>query len=230
MSEDLKKAISAIKLGDKETARRILVKILKSDSQNEFAWLWMTKVVDTNEKRLDCLQKVLEINPRNEVAKRGIRQLQGKQSKATKNIPKRKNNNRLRIWLFAILGLFIFLALLGSIVTGTREKSDTSINEQAQETLRVLETAPNHSKPERGWLCDYDSTGKIRLWTEASMDATVKDVVGTCIDCCVDVTMYEEKLVEGILFYRISVGSQAGWVDVDYYYPDELGKPDWASN
>lgn len=88
-------------------------------------------------------------------------------------------------------------------------------------------SSSSSSGPERGWLCDYDGTGSIRLWTDASMSATVKDVVGTCVDCCVDVTMHEEKLVEGILFYRISVGSQSGWADVDYYYPR---KPDWSAN
>lgn len=83
------------------------------------------------------------------------------------------------------------------------------------------------SEPKRGWLCDFDSTGSIRLWTAASMDATVKDVVGTCVGCCVDVTMHEKGLVEGILFYRISVGSQSGWVDVDYFY---WRKPSWSTN
>jgi hypothetical protein len=83
------------------------------------------------------------------------------------------------------------------------------------------------SEPKRGWLCDFDSTGSIRLWTAASMDATVKDVVGTCVSCCVDVTMHEEEMTKGILFYRISVGSQSGWVDVDYFY---WSKPGWSAN
>lgn len=81
--------------------------------------------------------------------------------------------------------------------------------------------------PRRGWLCDFDGTGSIRLWTAASMDATVKDVVGTCVGCCVDVTMYDETSKNGILFYRISVGSQSGWVDVEYFYWE---KPNWSTN
>ena len=60
-----------------------------------------------------------------------------------------------------------------------------------------------------------------------TMDATVKDRVGTCYMCCVDVTLYEEETANGILFYRISVGSQSGWVDVDYFY---WKKPSWAAN
>ena len=59
------------------------------------------------------------------------------------------------------------------------------------------------------------------------MSATVKDTVGTCTACCVDVTMHEETTANDIIFYRISVGSQSGWVDVDYFY---WSKPSWASN
>ena len=59
------------------------------------------------------------------------------------------------------------------------------------------------------------------------MQATVKDVVGTCAYCCVDVSVYEEQLVNGIIFYRISVGDQSGWVDVDYLY---WKKPNWCTN
>jgi len=92
------------------------------------------------------------------------------------------------------------------------------------------DTSSSSSGPERGWLCDYDKTGSIRLWTSASMSATVKDTVGTCLGCCVDVSMSEKKNVNGILFYLISVGGQSGWVDVAYYYPDWLEKPDWSNN
>jgi hypothetical protein len=79
----------------------------------------------------------------------------------------------------------------------------------------------------RGWLCDFDRTGSIRLWNSASMQAIVKDTVGTCVGCCVDVTMMDETSVEGILFYKISVGGQSGWVDVEYFY---WNKPSWSTN
>jgi hypothetical protein len=88
-------------------------------------------------------------------------------------------------------------------------------------------STPRSSGATRGWLCDYDGTGRIRLWTAASMKATVKDVVETCVSCCVDVMMYERDLANGIYFYRISVGPQSGWVDLDYYYRD---KPAWSRN
>ena len=86
---------------------------------------------------------------------------------------------------------------------------------------------PTAAPPRKGWLCDYDRTGSIRLWTAAAMDATVKNVVGTCIGCCLDVVVYGQDLANGILFYWIDVGRQSGWVDVDYLY---WRKPRWATN
>ena len=106
----------------------------------------------------------------------------------------------------------IFL-LIGIIACG-------STNDSSQGSSRPAES-------KMGWLCDFDSTGRIRLWTAASMDATVKDVVGTCVGCCVDVTLIDDALENGILFYHISVGGQSGWVDVEYYYPR---KPSWSNN
>lgn len=349
MSDYLQRAIATIKSGDKENGKRLLIKVLETDQHNEDAWLWMTKVVDSNSKRIKCLENVLRINPDNETAKRGMTLLQQKQAMVSERIEtskdesqlksreslstsfssskgetthsvtqdqrpiviqsppqsqwnpgiaavlslvipgagqmykgqvgkglfylfiviigytlfvipglilhifciinaknenpygdtkgrreRNKKNKKLRFWLLAILGLFMLLGLIGRVVTESSVSSESSVSteptEQTQETLTVLDPTSNLPEPERGWLCDFDSKGEIRLWTAASMDAIVKDVVGTCINCCVDVTMYEEKSVEGILFYRISVGSQSGWVDVDYYYPADLGKPDWVSN
>jgi hypothetical protein len=88
-------------------------------------------------------------------------------------------------------------------------------------------TTSNDTQPKSGWLCDLDGTGSVRLWSAASMQATVIDVVGTCIDCCVDATMDKQTTSNSILFYLINVGGQSGWVDVEYFY---LQKPSWASN
>ena len=72
MSSKLQQAITAIKGGNKEKGKQILVETLKADPNNENAWLWMTKVVDSDKQRLQCLEQVLRINPDNETAKRGI--------------------------------------------------------------------------------------------------------------------------------------------------------------
>lgn len=109
--------------------------------------------------------------------------------------------------------LAFLVLLLGILACGGSEDTNQS--------------SPKPAEQKRGWLCDYDTSGNIRLWTAASMDATVKDDVGTCVGCCVDVTLTDETLANSILFYHISVGGQSGWVDVDYFY---WRKPSWATN
>jgi hypothetical protein len=81
MPDKLQQAITAIKSGDKETGKQLLIEILKVDRRNEVAWLWMTKVVDSQDERIKCLQNVLKINPDNEAAKRGLAIFQQKQVK-----------------------------------------------------------------------------------------------------------------------------------------------------
>lgn len=86
MSDMLQQAIAAIKSGDKNTGKQLLLEILTSDQRNEGAWLWMTQVASSDHERMKCLQNVLKINPNNETAKHGIALLQQKQSSQAKKL------------------------------------------------------------------------------------------------------------------------------------------------
>lgn len=70
----LDQAISLIKVGNRKDAYKLLSEILRSDPNNEKAWLWMTAVVDENKRRF-CLEKILDINPNNQQAKQGLAKL-----------------------------------------------------------------------------------------------------------------------------------------------------------
>jgi Tfp pilus assembly protein PilF len=70
MSDSLHRAIAAIRSGDKETGQRLLAEVIRNDPRNETAWLWMSSVIDTDEHRRDCLERVLAFNPHNETARR----------------------------------------------------------------------------------------------------------------------------------------------------------------
>ncbi len=72
MSTTLQQAITAIKSGDKKKGKRLLTKVLRTDSRNETAWLWMAYVVDSKAQRRECLARVITINPNNEKAWRGL--------------------------------------------------------------------------------------------------------------------------------------------------------------
>ncbi|HXW00609.1 MAG TPA: hypothetical protein VEC93_19490, partial [Anaerolineae bacterium] len=68
----LQQAITAIKLGHKETGKRLLTQVLQASPQDETAWLWLAYAVDSDKQRRECLERVLSINPAHERARRGL--------------------------------------------------------------------------------------------------------------------------------------------------------------
>jgi hypothetical protein len=116
----LKQAVSAIKAGDKETGRQLLQEVLDDDPMNENAWLWMAKAASSRKEKIDCLRKVLQINPDNEVAQLGLEKLQQGQpgqvsppirklssaKPQVSGLPVKKSNNAL--WILAGTAVFLF--------------------------------------------------------------------------------------------------------------------------
>ena len=68
-------AITAIRSGDKARGRTLLAQVLRIDPRNETAWLWMASVAETPERRRECLERALAINPNNEGAHRALKAL-----------------------------------------------------------------------------------------------------------------------------------------------------------
>ena len=64
-AEQIRKAVAAIQRGDKRTAQRILARVLHFHPQHEEAWFWLAAAVDELNRRRECLERVLEINPDN---------------------------------------------------------------------------------------------------------------------------------------------------------------------
>lgn len=71
----LNEGIKAIKSGDRDKARTLLMRAVKLDEENERAWLWLSGAVKTKEERRICLENVLTLNPDNELAQKGLTQL-----------------------------------------------------------------------------------------------------------------------------------------------------------
>jgi hypothetical protein len=65
----------AISRGDKKTAQQILADILNHDSQNVDAWLLLADIVENPHHRIECLKRVLQINPNNIIAKRRLEEI-----------------------------------------------------------------------------------------------------------------------------------------------------------
>lgn len=65
----------ALRMGDRRTAKEILMKLVRGDQKNPDYWLYLSGVMDSNEEKISCFQNVLKLDPENEVAKRGMRSL-----------------------------------------------------------------------------------------------------------------------------------------------------------
>jgi twitching motility two-component system response regulator PilG len=64
----LREAVAAVKKGDRTVARTLLREIVHTDPRNPQAWLWMAGVADSVAEVTHCLEKVLEIEPDNQMA------------------------------------------------------------------------------------------------------------------------------------------------------------------
>lgn len=72
MSQQLHQAISAIKIGNKQAGQKLLRQLLETDPNNETVWLWLAAAVDSDSEKVYCLNKVLELNPDNNLARQSI--------------------------------------------------------------------------------------------------------------------------------------------------------------
>ncbi len=62
---------------DLHRGRSLLMQSLRLDPENEMAWLWLSKTVGDKDKKLQCLERALEINPSNEQARAQFNKLSG---------------------------------------------------------------------------------------------------------------------------------------------------------
>lgn len=84
MDDPLLQAIAAIKAGDKQTGLGILATIIRENPANEPAWIWMAWTIDDPEKKRECYQRVLALNPNNGAARTGMALLDQGQTETSK--------------------------------------------------------------------------------------------------------------------------------------------------
>ncbi len=71
----LQQGIAAARAKQNEEARRLLQNAIRLDPANETAWLWLSSVARDNKERVFCLRQLLQINPQNEMAIKGLKAL-----------------------------------------------------------------------------------------------------------------------------------------------------------
>jgi hypothetical protein len=134
MENALEQAIESIRTGDTENGKRTLARILQANPHNETAWLWMSAVVDSDKRRIHCLERVLEINPANEQARMGLQQLERRQKKEIRSTAKEKE-----VWINTA-GLTQKVVALrdGELIVGV---ADSEASARIQEYLEEQEAS-----------------------------------------------------------------------------------------
>lgn len=77
-ADELKQAASLIRAGRGGEARPILARFLQANPASEDGWLLLSMVLRDRQQRIDCLQRVLRLNPGNAVALERLTQLQAR--------------------------------------------------------------------------------------------------------------------------------------------------------
>ena len=73
----LEAGIAALQAGERAQAHSLLLRVVEADEASEAGWLWLSQAVeDADDKRI-CLENVLDLNPANEAARRGLAELDG---------------------------------------------------------------------------------------------------------------------------------------------------------
>jgi tetratricopeptide (TPR) repeat protein len=75
LQQKLKDGISAIRGGDRERGRALLLQVVGADDRIEPAWLWLSAAVDDPADKLVALENVLVLNPNNAQAQAQVRSL-----------------------------------------------------------------------------------------------------------------------------------------------------------
>lgn len=78
-----KQGVNAVKNKNMSEGQRLLMQSLKLDQQNATAWLWLARTFDDPQKRLKAVDRALQIDPDNELAKKFKASLSNSAPKAT---------------------------------------------------------------------------------------------------------------------------------------------------
>jgi len=76
VSRWVNEGINNLRKGNLVEAERALRIAIKEDGRNVEAWLWLSQAVTSDSERMTCLLKVLEMDPRNAVARQSLAALQ----------------------------------------------------------------------------------------------------------------------------------------------------------
>jgi HEAT repeat protein len=98
----LEMGIAAARSGNRAEARMLLEGVTLQEPDNEEAFLWLSFVLDEPNLAMRCLERVLEINPNNAQAERGLAWLRSQQAGKGDVLPQRLSDFELSMLLQAL--------------------------------------------------------------------------------------------------------------------------------
>jgi hypothetical protein len=140
MTTKLEQAIAFIKAGDKKRGQELLIEVLKVDSSNDTAWVWMAAASDDSQIRKECLEEALKHNPGNKAARNALMKPQPQERIPFNTMADGKRQQKRHQWI-GVLHLFstvgIFLGLLLAFVNWGHHQQDLSFKSEG----RVIEAS-----------------------------------------------------------------------------------------
>lgn len=157
-NEVLQQAAVFYKQGDKESAAKLLVQLVKDEPNNADAWYGLAMCLDQTERKRYCLQKALAINPESHRAKQALEKLsQGTQVAASSApaLTHQENTSVSRIresstptkgftrWEAYFLAGFVFMTIFAIVVVALLVGNSNPFTTQA---LVVETSTPEPTK------------------------------------------------------------------------------------
>ncbi len=108
--ELLQLGIQAVKRKDVQNGRVLLLQVYERDRRNETVMMWLAKIAPNREERVQWLERILDVNPDNLQAKRGLDKLKYNQA---------ADENRTLLLFGGVAAVMIVLVLVIIIVVLT---------------------------------------------------------------------------------------------------------------
>ena len=133
-TQTLRLAREAIRQGNPSTAQGMLLEVVRANPRNETAWLWLSAIVRDPSRERDCLERVLKINPNNELARQHLTRLGPLETPLVRSAPapsqvstppsqparvseKIKKRRPIRSCLL-VLAAFLIISCIAGVLTG----------------------------------------------------------------------------------------------------------------
>jgi len=93
---ELERGIAALKAGRREEAQWSIARAVSADPKDARAWLWLSRCVDDEAQRRECLEQALRRDPTGEAARRAFWQERGAQLRRMAEDERRRTNDERR--------------------------------------------------------------------------------------------------------------------------------------